>query len=103
MPFHFQPHWFEVMVLMNILETWWNESQVKVSPGFVFHAKLKALKERIKQWVHDNIGKIDEKISSLEGTILGIEYCEEDKLLTEEELSDKHSVILELKKALKSE
>lgn len=71
--------------------------------GFVFHTKLKLLKAKIKSWVKDNLGRIEDMISSLEGVILGLECEGEDRLLNEAELEDKHRVTLELHNALQSE
>lgn len=101
--FHFQPHWFEEKAIMTSIQSWWNETEVKGNPGFVLHYKLKAIKEKIKAWVKSNIGKIEQKISSLEATILDLECEEEEHMLSEDELKTKHEAIRDLKSALKSE
>lgn len=71
--------------------------------GFVFHTKLKKLKDKIKLWVKDNFDKVERKINSLEGLLFALESEEDDKLLAKNEFKENHQITLELKEALKSE
>lgn len=77
-PFMFQPHWFEEKKLISLLQGWWEESNATGNIGFVFHSKLKLLKGKIKHWVKENISKVEEKISLLEGLLLSFDFEEED-------------------------
>lgn len=102
-PFRFQPHWFEEKKLMEYLQAWWEETRVTGNADYVFHRKLKLLKDKIKHMVKENLGKVEKKTSSPEGLLLDLECEEEDRLLIEKELEEKHHILLDLKDALKSE
>lgn len=100
-PFRFQPHWFSEADLMLSLETWWNSFEFSGNPGFVLHKKLKALKEKIKDWVKENLSKVELKIDKLESLIRNLELEEEDRLLSEDERERKHKADLDLNGALR--
>lgn len=86
---------------MDSLQGWCEGFKMIGNAGYVFHTKLKFLKDKIKVWVKENIGKVEQRISSLEGLLLGIECEEEERLLTEDEMFEKHQLTLELRRALK--
>lgn len=76
---------------------------VKGNAGFVFHTKLKNLKGKIQQWVKANLGKVEDKINTLEGLILGFDLEEETRLLDEDEAQKRHKAIQDLRSSLKSQ
>lgn len=64
---------------MESLQLWWEELKINGNTSYVFHTKLKHLKQRHKQWVSGNLGKIERKIALLEGVILGFKCDEEER------------------------
>lgn len=68
---------------MDNLKVWWEEAKVTRNAGFVFHAKLKFLRGNSKVWVKENMGKVEQKIASLESLILDFDCEEEEQTLTE--------------------
>lgn len=84
-------------------QSWWSEFVVDGNRGFFLHTKLKLLKDRIKVWVKDNLGKVEDKIRSLENLFLDLEDLEEDCILSENELKENHRISHDLHGALKVE
>lgn len=102
-PFCFQHYWFEEKVLMDSLKGWWESLSADGNAGFVFHSKLTQLKGMIKTWVKNNLGRLENHISHLEGILQDFELNEEDILLLEAESEEKQKVKLALCKTLNSE
>lgn len=57
-PFRFQLFWLEREELLPLIESWWWDEEVEGKPGYVFSKKLKALKEKLKVWSRNNIGRL---------------------------------------------
>lgn len=58
---------------------------------------------QIRKWVKNNVGKVEDKITSLEGMILGLDMEEEQRSLEDNEIKERLKAMLELRKAFKSE
>lgn len=99
-PFRFQPHWFEEMVLLEQLDLWWAEFDFQGNVGYVLHKKLKSLKGKIKDRVKVNFNKIEKKIACIEGLLGNVELEEEDKLLSSEEQANQKKLQLKLQQAI---
>lgn len=66
-PFRFQPHQFEEEKLIWNFEGRWKDQVVVGKTGCVLHKKNQKLKEKIKNWVHNNLNKFEKKDQTIGG------------------------------------
>lgn len=57
-PFRFELMWLEEKDFPGLIQGWWEEIKVEGWAGYWLAAKLKLLKNKMKEWVKENFGEV---------------------------------------------
>ena len=91
-PFRFENMWLKSDGFVDRVNSWWNRHSFSGTPSYVFAKKLKALKEDIIQWNHQEFGNVRRRKKELLGTLELLDAKEGILGLTETERNEKNEV-----------
>ena len=94
-PFRFENMWLKTDGFVDRVDSWWNLHSFSGTPSYVFAKKLKALKEEIIQWNHQEFGNVGRKKKDLLGALELLDTKEGVLGLTEMERDEKNEVRLQ--------
>ncbi|XP_026438258.1 uncharacterized protein LOC113336798 [Papaver somniferum] len=102
-PFRFEIMWFLENGFINMLEEWWSSFCFAGSPSTIFWCKLKALKEKLKEWNMDTFGHTTSRLEKILSDILDLESIAEEDELSSEQLNEKLLHTVEFEKVTQME
>ena len=102
-PFRFENMWLKTNGFVDRVDSWWNRHSFSGTPNYVFAKKLKALKEDLIQWNHQEFGNVGHMKKELLGTLESLDAEEEVLGITETERNEKIVVKLQVEHLLSLE
>jgi hypothetical protein len=96
-PFRFENMWLKTEGFVERVQNWWSSYSFTGPPSLVLASKLKALKEDLKKWNHQEFGNVGFKQKQLLGEldILNMKECSGSLSSSELELRGTHILELE--------
>ncbi|WMV33281.1 hypothetical protein MTR67_026666, partial [Solanum verrucosum] len=101
--FKFENWWLNVEGFKDLVQNWWNGFVVDGCPDFKFSMKLKMLKQKLKDWSSVTFGELNNKKNSLLSELAEMDLIQNDRVLTEDEMMIRATVLVELEELAKNE
>ncbi|WMV51646.1 hypothetical protein MTR67_045031 [Solanum verrucosum] len=101
--FKFENWWLNVEGFNDLVQNWWNGFVVEGCPDFKFSMKLKMLKHKLKEWSRVTFGELNNKKNILLSELAEMDLIQNDRVLTEDEMMIRATVLVELEELTKNE
>jgi len=101
--FKFENWWLKVDGFKGLVDSWWSEFVVEGCPDYKLSMKLKLLKQKLKEWSKQIGGELGTKKNKLLSELGDIDLAQDSRLLTEDELMVRATILVELEELAKIE
>jgi len=101
--FKFENWWLKVDGFKGLVDSWWSEFVVEGCPDYKLSMKLKLLKQKLKEWSKQVGGVLGTKKNKLLSELGDIDLAQDSRLLTEDELMVRATILVELEELAKIE
>ena len=89
--------------IVDRIKVWWNDFEFYGKPDYILACKLKALKEKLKEWSRNEQGNLKLQKNNLLNQMVELESHQSNRVLTEEEIEKKATLFIEYEGCLKNE
>uniref|UniRef100_A0A0V0IFJ2 Putative ovule protein n=1 Tax=Solanum chacoense TaxID=4108 RepID=A0A0V0IFJ2_SOLCH len=101
--FKFENWWTNVEGFKELIQDWWNGFVVEGCPDFKLSMKLKMVKQKLKEWSGVTFGELINKKNRLLNELAEIDLIQNDRMLTEDEMIIRATILVELEELAKNE
>lgn len=93
--FKFEYWWLETEGFTEKIKEWWNSFRFKGKPSFVLMAKLRALKEMLKEWSKTTQGNLATQKQLVLNPLAELEKMQEQRNLGTDEIASRVTLNME--------
>uniref|UniRef100_M1BXT6 Non-LTR retroelement reverse transcriptase n=1 Tax=Solanum tuberosum TaxID=4113 RepID=M1BXT6_SOLTU len=97
--FKFQNWWLTKEGFVDKVSDWWNSFEFSGRPDYILASKLKALKEKLKEWSRSDQGSLKLQKSRLLNQMADLDSILDSRIMTEEEIAKKAELYWNWKKS----
>lgn len=101
--FKFENWWLNTEGFTDRISSWWYSFTFHGKPDYILACKLKALKEKLKEWSKEERGNLQIQKTNLLNKMASLDSLMENRALTEDEVSLKATTFMEYEELIKNE
>lgn len=101
--FKFENWWLLTEGFKDRIKNWWDSFSCVGRSDYVLALKLKALKEKLKEWSKSIQGNLDMQKLNILGQLAELEEIQELRILNDEEIHKKATLLLEFEETARKE
>jgi len=101
--FKFENWWPTTKGFNDRVKGWWGSFHFQGKPDFILGAKLRALKEKLKEWSKTSQGNLKQQKQLVLNQLAEIERIQDQRILEEGEIVSRLALTTELEEIVKNE